>query len=368
MSRERIARMIEWQAASCAELGSPLYATLLPCVADDVRAGGVCAEALAEYEDAPGPDAIALRLLGGVHALVLTGRAPELAEHYAEAAAGALGQHRTDALWAAFRDTVGGSPDWIRDWMTRPPQTNEAGRANVLLPGALYALSRLAPASRPAPRVRLFELGASAGLNLRADRFRYAAPGFAWGPEDSPVRLDEGAWRGPVPAWLTDAATHHPELTVTERAGCDLSPVDPLSADGALALRAYVWPDQAARAARLEGAIRLAAKVPARVERAGVAEFLAGVAPEPGTVTVVWHSIMRQYVPKEEWARAAAELDRLARASGPDAGFAYVTFEPERVGNEGDDRPCRLSVRTGTGPARLLAGAVPHGMPAYGLD
>ncbi|MEV4247924.1 DUF2332 family protein [Streptosporangium canum] len=47
-----------------ASLGSPLYAFLLERVARDVRAGGPCTEALAGYKDAPGPDAVALRLLG----------------------------------------------------------------------------------------------------------------------------------------------------------------------------------------------------------------------------------------------------------------------------------------------------------------
>ncbi|OUC97308.1 DUF2332 family protein [Streptosporangium minutum] len=69
MSRERAAVMVEHQARGCAELGSPLYAFLLERVARDVREGGPCARALAGYGDAPGPDAVALRLLGGVHAL-----------------------------------------------------------------------------------------------------------------------------------------------------------------------------------------------------------------------------------------------------------------------------------------------------------
>ncbi|WP_367123252.1 DUF2332 domain-containing protein [Streptomyces phytohabitans] len=373
MSRERLARSIDWQARSCAELGSPLYAALLPYVAHDVRAGGVCARVLAGYEDAPGPDAVALRLLGGVHALALTGGAPELAALYADAPPGAPGPDRSRAVWDTFRGTVDGATAWVRDWMTRPPQTNETGRANLLLPGALYAVARLS-AERAggtaggggALPVRLFELGASGGLNLRADRFHHAAPGLAWGPADSPVRLPADAWRGPVPAWLADAARRHPALDVVGRAGCDLHPVDPLSADGALALRAYLWPDQRERAARLAGALRLAAEVPARVERLGVTEFLAGITLEPGTVTVVWHSIMRQYVPRGEWARAEAELERLARASGPDAGFAYVTFEPEPVPDGGT--PCRLAVRVGAGPRRLLAGGAAHGLPAYGLD
>jgi hypothetical protein len=354
--RERAAQLIEWQADACGRLGSRLYALLLHRVAEDVRAGGVCARAVAGYEEAPGPDAIALRLVGGVHALVLTGRAPRLAAHY-PSAGGVFREERADDLWQAFRTALEADMAWVREWMTRPPQTNEVGRAALLLPGLLHAVAR-----RPLP-VRLFELGASAGLNLRADAFRVTGEGFAIGPADSAVRLED-AWRTPVPDWLREAARSHPSPTVLERHGCDLSPVDPLTAQGALALHAYVWPDQTARAERLAGALGVAARVPATVERAGVDAFLAGVQPQPGTWTVVWHSVMRQYVPAREWARAQAQLDRLAAGSSDEAPFAHVAFEPRRVG--GTHR-FRLSVRVGDGPEEVLAGAPGHGVPAYGL-
>ncbi|GAA3445718.1 DUF2332 domain-containing protein [Planomonospora venezuelensis] len=353
MSRDRAAVMIERQARSCADLGSPLYAALLGRVAQDVRAGGACAEAVAGYEDAPGPDAVALRLLGGVHALVLAGRAPELAAHY-PSAGGTFDPDRPDACWPAFRQAVSSGMEWVRDWMTRPPQTNEVGRANLLITGLLAAAR-----SAPLP-VRLFELGSSAGLNLRADRFRYVADGFSWGPADSPVVLD-GAWRGAPPPWLPGAAREHPALTVVERRGCDLTPIDPLSPEGALALRAYLWPDQEARAARLDAALRLAARVPAEVGTAGAADFLTGVRLVPGTLTVVWHSIMRQYVPAGEWARVEDELERLASAATPDAGFAHISFEPRRAG--GGHR-FRLAVRLGGAAEEVLADAAPHGLPA----
>ncbi|ACZ88965.1 DUF2332 domain-containing protein [Streptosporangium roseum] len=353
MSRERLAVMVEHQARGCAELGSPLYAFLLGRVAQDVRAGGPCAEALAGYEDAPGPDAVALRLLGGVHALALTGRAPDLAACY-PSTGGAFDPERPEPCWHAFRAAVAGEMEWVRDWMTRPPQTNEVGRANLLITGLLKATQ-----AGPLP-VRLFEVGSSAGLNLRADRFRYVSEGFAWGPADSPVLL-EGAWAGAPPAWLAGATAGQPDLEIVERRGCDLTPIDPLSPDGALALRAYVWPDQTARVARLDGALRVAARVPAEVEAAGAADFLAGVRLEPGTLTVVWHSIMRQYVPAAEWARVEAELDRLAAAATVEARFAHISFEPRRVGER---HRFRLAVRLGTAAGTVVAEARPHGLPA----
>src|SRR6202023_1932548 len=99
MSQERAVRMIEEHAEVCGRLGSALYAALVGRVAQDVRAGGPCADAVAGYEDAPEPAAIPLRLLGGVHALALSGRAPGLAACYPSTG----GVADPDAAWPAFR-------------------------------------------------------------------------------------------------------------------------------------------------------------------------------------------------------------------------------------------------------------------------
>ncbi|ARQ71917.1 DUF2332 domain-containing protein [Streptomyces marincola] len=361
MPREHVAEIFVRQARACERLGSPLYAALMARAAGDVRDGGPCAQVLAGHLDTAAEDALPLRLFGAVHALALTGRAPALAAHYPSAGGQAPEPRHADEAWAAFREAVDAEREWIADWLERPPQTNEVGRASLLLAGLLYAVPT---AQLP---VRLFELGSSAGLNLRAEQFRYAADGYAWGPVDSPVLLTD-AWEGGVPDWLAEGAARHQALRIVERRGCDPSPIDPLSAEGSLALRSYVWADQPRRLKRLDGALRIAAKVPATVEAAGAAEFLSGVDLEPGTLTVVWHSVMRQYVPREEWRAVRRELDRLAAASGPEAGFAAIAFEPREddadAGPGTGEPDFRLTVRCGSGPEEVLATAHPHGLPA----
>ncbi|MFD7644192.1 DUF2332 domain-containing protein [Kitasatospora sp. NPDC059795] len=356
MSIAHAVAMFRHQAEACAELGSPLSAALLRRAAEDLAAGGPCAAAIAGHEDAPGPSAIALRLLGAVHALVISGRAPALAAHY-PSAGGAFDPAAPDAPWPAFRAAVADHLPWIREWLTRPPQTNEVGRANLLLTGLAWAQQQLGPAA-PLP-VRLHELGSSAGLNLLAEQFRCASPGFLYGPPDSPVVLTD-AWRGEPPAWLRDA----PLQQVVERRGCDPTPIDPRSADGALALRAYLWADQLPRLERLNGALALADRLPAPVAPIGAAEFLRDVRVADGTLTVVWHSIMRQYVPAEEWRSVEGELDRLAAASGPSAPFVHLALEPRRVGPA---HRYLLTARLGAGPTAVLAESVPHGLPAWTL-
>ncbi|WBB78795.1 DUF2332 domain-containing protein [Micromonospora sp. WMMD882] len=355
MSMDQVAQDLDEEADACAQMAADGYADLLRRAAADIRAGGPCGTLLKEYADTPTTGVLPLRLLGGVHALVLAGRAPELARYY-PSAGGTCRPGDEDARWAAFRAVVDAESATLRGWLRRPPQTNEVGRASLLIAGLLHAVTELGDLP-----VRLVELGASAGLNLRADRFRVESPGFAWGPVDSPVRLPD-AWRGAPPDWLRAAGAAYPELTVVERLGCDPRPLDPTDPDGALTLRAYVWPEHTERAARLAGALEVAGQVPATVVTAGAADFLAGIRPTPGTLTVVWHSVVQQYVPAQEWARVDAELERLAGAEAP---VAYLAYEPYPDRDPTRSPRCRLLARLGDGPTRRLAEGHPHGLPAW---
>lgn len=303
------------QAAACEELGSPFYGRLLRLAAADADDGGVVADVLADYAGRPGDDAISLRLLGSVHGLVLSGAAPALAAHYPNVG----GDGDADAAWPAFVGVLRDHRSAILDGLTRAPQTNEVGRAAGLL-GALKLLCD----RRPLP-VRLLEIGASGGLNLRVDRFRITArlpDGMvaSAGPDDSPLVL-EGAWAGRLPP--LDAT-----VVLVERRGCDPHPVDPTTEDGALTLMSYVWPDQAARWSRLVQAIDVARATPAAVERAGAADFLTGLAPEPGRWTVVWHSVMWQYLGEDEQRQVTAHIEAAGAAATADAPVARVSLEP----------------------------------------
>ena len=91
------------QSAACAELGSPMYAELAARCATDIETGGPVAVVLAGHEDDPGPSALALRLLGSVHRLVLERRAGELAVFYPSVG----GAWDPGPGWRAFRDAGG---------------------------------------------------------------------------------------------------------------------------------------------------------------------------------------------------------------------------------------------------------------------
>ncbi len=337
--------MLQLQADACRGLGSPLYGDLLTRAADDASAGGPVAEVLGGHEDDPGPSALALRLMGGVHALVLAGEAPRLAAAYPSAGGRYVD---ADATWRAFLEVVRERADDLRPWLDLPPQTNEVGRAAALA-GALVQLVAAAPLP-----VRLFEIGASAGLNLRADRYRYLTEdGRAWGPVDSPVVLRD-AWRGAVPV---DTAVH-----VVERAGCDVAPIDAGSAQGRLRLMAYVWPDQVERFARLRAALEVAAQVPARVVAAPARDFVDALELASGTVTVVWHSVMWQYLSTAERAAVLGRLDELGGDAGADRLLAHIALEPRRVATGEHSFVVSLQ-RWPDGGEQVLGVAAAHGVP-----
>ncbi len=341
---QRTARRFGIQALACEALGSSLYAGLLRQAAADLLGGGPTAGVLDGHHSGPGRGALALRMLGGVHALVLTGRAQGLARFYPSAGGTADPGEQAERAWPALRDVLASEAGEVRAWLGRPPQTNEVGRGAALA-GALCHL--VAEADLP---VRLVEIGASAGLNLRADLFRITGNGVSYGPRSSPVRMPD--------AWLGRPPPVRP-VTVVSRIGGDLTPIDPSTEDGRLRLTAYVWADQVARFQRLRGALDLAARVPARLRAEPASATITGLELRPGTWTVLWHSIMRQYLESSEADALAAGLDALGAAATRSARFAHVSLE---LVQGTKDTPVELVTWPG-GLRRTLGTAPPHGIP-----
>ena len=314
-----LAERLRLQAAECARLGSPLYAGLLDRVAADLEAGGVTARVLAALQQLPGRSVPGLRLMGAVHRLVLQRRAPALAAFYPTAG----GSGSPAAAWPAFRETLVKHAAEVGRLVDRPVQTNEVGRAAALYGGLLAA--GVAVDDRGRTPVRLLEVGASGGLNLRVDHFAYVVSGQVLGEAASPVRLVE-PWVGtPVP----DPAV---PVRVAERAGCDTDPVDVTSPEGRLTLASYVWADQVERLERLRAAFEVAARVPARVDRARAGEWLerALARPVPGRLTVVWHSVVWVYLDPSERARAEAAIAAAGRRAIETARLVRIGFESRR--------------------------------------
>jgi hypothetical protein len=342
---EIVARRLLKQAKWCQRLGSRLYSTLLRQAAEDVRAAGVCWAVLHDHhEDAPG-SALALRFLGAVHRIVLQGQAPQLAACYPSAG----GDRDCDDPWPPFQAVVQEQAAVLRKLVHRPVQTNEVGRCAALLGGFVEV------ARRTGLPLRLLEVGAAAGLILRWDHYFYEAGHEGWGDPDSPVRISNVF--GDVYPRL-DVSTR-----IEERHGCDTSPIDPSTDEGALTLQSYVWPDQMERFRRLRAAIDVARRVPAPVDHAPAADWIeaalaGGVS---GVATVVYHSIVWQYLSNADRARFKRGIAAAGLAATHDSPLAWLRFEPARNIAE-----VRLRLWPGS-KDRLLARSGFHGMPVYWL-
>jgi hypothetical protein len=313
--RPGLAALFARQARAATRNGSPLYADLCRAASLDLAGASRLSDVLAPWAGTRAGDMLALRVLGAAHRLVLEREAPGLALWFpsvgGHAPVDALGR---GACYAAWVETLVAHDDRLPHLLARPPQTNDPGRGAALA-GALQLVS-----SAYRLPIRLHELGASAGLNLLADRMRVTWPGGAIGPADSPLVLGD-AWDGaPLPP-------QDPAPTVVERVGCDLDPVDVTSTEGRLHLTSFVWPDQAERLQRLRSAYRLGAQVPVTLVREDLVEHLRGLRPRAGTALVVFHSSTWFYLDEAQRSEARDVFAWLGASATPDAPVVHVARE-----------------------------------------
>jgi hypothetical protein len=99
--------------------------------------------------------------------------------------------------------------------------------------------------------------------------------------------------------------------------------------------------------------------VPVEVDRAGAAEWLDGVLAEPaeGAATVVFHSIVWQYLDPGEQTRAERAIRRAAESATPGAPVAWLRMEAA-----GEAARVELTTWPG-GEDRLVCHSGYHGRP-----
>jgi hypothetical protein len=313
----------------------------------DIERGGPVWDVLADdasVRDGVLPGAQALRLMGAVHRLVLEGGAPELAAFYPSA-----GGVVAAGVRPAFSNLLERRRDQLAELVGHPVQTNEPGRSAALLGGFLEV------ARETGSPLRLLEVGASAGLNLRWDRYFYTAPRGSWGVADSPVRFDPAFVEGDPPLYV------RPEVAV--RRGCDPDPLDATDPADQLTLLSYVWPDQQQRFAQLRGAFDVAAAQPVSIDRAdaiGWLEQFLGT-PRDGVATVVFHSVVLPYLGVQGVADLKRTIEEAGARASNAAPLAWMSME---AGEEQAD--VRLTTWP-TGESRVLARATFHGPPVRWL-
>jgi hypothetical protein len=306
-----IRRHFRIQASACGRLGSPFYERFIARCADLIQDRSRVEAAVLGWEGDPFTDAVALRLAGALRFLVLRDAAPELASLFPPQGDGALDEED----WTRIRAALVRHEVDVLAFIASPPQTNEIGRCCALLGGFLEIARRFGSP------LALYEIGASAGLNLLWDQWRYRGAHWTWGSPSAPLCLDAD-WQGDPPPAVA--------ATVASRHACDLRPLDLRRRDHRLRLLSYVWPDQADRLARAETAIACFLQSGLEVEQDDAVAWLGRCLParREDAIRVVYQSIFVQYLSEAR----RGDLETLVRERGSHADvaspLAWLRLEP----------------------------------------
>jgi hypothetical protein len=260
------------------------------------------------FAGAPEPARRAVSLFAAVHYLLLDDREAPLARFYRNLAGADVDTGDPVPEFIAYCEA---QADEVGQLLaTRLPQTNEIGRSALLVVALASLFEEVGALAQ-------LDVGASAGLNLLADRFSYAFGDRVLG--DGRVRLDCGI-RGPArPKLLPNRLP-----VLSARLGLDRNPIDLADADGVRWLEACVWPDQPDRFARLVAAIDVARSAGVRVRPgdavADLAPALAELGPGHPVITTSW---VLAYLEPDSRTAFMDELDAL----GAQRDLSWISLE-----------------------------------------
>jgi hypothetical protein len=313
---------------------SPLYQSLCRTVAQD-RA---VLELLVQRRPGQQPSYL---FFGAVHYLLLGGVQHPLGAYY-PSLSGAAAADPGDA-GPALLDFCRVYRDELAELIgTRLVQTNVVRRAAGLRV-ALWAVRR-----RCARPVHLIEVGASAGIHLHVDRYRYVVGGRTFGPRDAGVTIDTD-WRGTGPPPDLDDVP-----PIASRIGVDLRPVPVTDPGERLWLRALVWPENQDEAALLAAALESVAADPPAMVAGDAIEVcpVLGQRLPPGEPRVVFHAATRMHVPETR----RAVFDEAIDSVGEGGPLYHAWLEPSSAPHRGlaDNTDGALAWH-GPGDGRALA-------------
>lgn len=268
---------------------SELYTRLSPEIAGDP-------ELLGLLLDAPPFQRRANLLFAAAHYLLLANDSHPVARHYASVVG--LARPPDESTFGLFRDFCLSHADPLRGIIaTRQTQTNEVRRTAAFLP-VFQQLSGRGP-------VALVEVGASAGLNLLVDRYRYKFGEQDWlGDLDSSVAI-QCEVRGRAPPLLNS-------LGIASRVGIDTHPLDVCAPDDARWLQACIWPEQTDRQKLIQAALSVARENPPELVQGDALDVLGDVLSGlPKDLPLcVFNSATLFYFSPEECGDFVALLDR----------------------------------------------------------
>lgn len=346
MAIEEFGTALDWQARHAEENNAPCTARVIRALAKVRKGDTATGRRIAGWQGLTLKDAMPLRIAGGLHFLLLSGKDDRLERVYSGQI---TDQEQIDRLVC---DMVERFDAILLPWLDGPPQTNEAGRSASIMSGILWL------AQRVNPRFELFELGASAGVNTMLERYHFQLGDTAVGPPASPMRIAP-EWRG------KGAPPSAPEnFGIVSIKGCDVAPIDLSDPSAALRLKSYVWPDAPQRMARIDAAIALASERPPNLTKLDAGEFVARQLALPqfeGVTRAMIHSIMWQYMPADTQSSITAAFEAAGANATRAKPLAWIALETDPATFRHELKVRYWNGEDGDGQSHLLCHAHPHG-------
>lgn len=297
----------------CRNMDAPIYARLCNAIAQGIARDTRTGARILDWPGEPTRDALPLRFIGGLHALVQAGKDDELTAVFRGDVT------EPDAIVTVLNAALAAHDDELYPWLDGPPQTNEPGRSGALITGLLEI------ARRHGPRIELLEIGSSAGLNLLIDRYAFDLNGVKVGPADSPVTI--------TPVW-SGAAPEPAAIEFVSVRGCDVRPLDATDPAVEARLAAYVWAETPLRAERLRKSIAMQRDHAVDLVRADAADWIEARLAEPqeaGVTRVLMHSVVWQYLPEAVADRVRTAMNAAGERATAERPLGWVMMEPDRA-------------------------------------
>ncbi len=339
--KEKIRAGYEQQIAYCMANDAPLTARIcraIMTIADENTRTG---SRILNWDGEVIPDALPLRSAAPFHALYQSGKAPALAAIYEGK------ESQQEQINNLIDTAMHIFDDEIYPWLDTPPQTNEPGRCAALMSG-LMILSQ-----RHNLPIEILEIGSSAGLNLNIHRYHFDLGGIKTGPSDSNILIK--------PEWRSETTPPSVQPNIISTKGVDLYPIDCKDERTRERLLAYVWPEQKLRLERTAEAIKMARDYPVDLSQGDAADWLEQqleIPQEAGTMRVLMHSIVWQYLPRDTQKRISKAMEKAGQNSSNDRILAWVALETNQ-----SMRQHELSIRSWPdhSDAQILGHAHAHG-------
>lgn len=300
--RDEMRRFVQVSASR-----APLYARLALGLSDSDEALSILAEA-------PPANRIPVTLFAAIQFLLLVEPDEPLAAWYPNLS---VDPRRDDPADTAREFCLRRRSELLALVRARTPQTNEIGRCAPLILGLSAVEQRFGPLAQ-------LDVGASAGLNLLSDqyRFRFGAHVIGEGPVELECELSG------EPAVLPERP---PRLV--DRLGLDREPIDTDDPQHLRWLLACVWPDQADRRERLAAALKVARRLRPRVLAGDAVDDLArALAQLPHGHPVVTTSWVLSYLSPAGRRQFVQKLDDLGRTRD----LSWVSYESPAAAPELD--------------------------------